>query len=116
MVTEVPAGRTYYQIGLVGADFKYPVTVRWNSGTTERSDQAVMNIDVGSGSDPEQPRAMAPGRRVMNGEYVVAAPESEHIVERTVAWDLSRVTTPCNAPPAIPPLPSADPSPDTEEQ
>jgi hypothetical protein len=116
MVTEVPAGRTYYQIGLVGADFKYPVTVRWNSGPTERSDHAVMNVDVGSSSDPEQPRAMAPGSRVMKGEYVVAVPESDHIVERTVAWDLSRVTTPCNAPPGVPSLPSADPSSDTEEQ
>ncbi len=100
----------------MGADFKYPVTVRWNSGTTDRSEQGVMNVDVGSGTDPEQPRTMASGSRVMKGEYVVAAPESDHIVERTVAWDLSRVTTPCDAPPAIPSLPAADQPSDTEEQ
>jgi hypothetical protein len=115
LITEVPSGRAYYQVTLVGADFKYPVTVRWNSGARDRSEQAVMNIDVGTGADPEQPRRMASDSRVMKGEYVVTAPESNHIVERAVAWDLSRVAAPCDAPPHIPSLPAADQSSDSEE-
>jgi hypothetical protein len=75
LVTEAPSGPTYYHVGLRAADFKYPVTVRPFSGETYRSDHGVLNVDVGQGADPEQPRTMAAGSRVMKGEYTVTAPE-----------------------------------------
>ncbi len=105
LVTEMPLGPTYYDVGLRAVDFTYRVTVRPYSGETVQSDQGVQNIEVGRQSDPEQPRTMAAGSRVMKGQYTVTAPEGAHIVGRTVAWDLTRLTTRCDAPPPIPPLP-----------
>jgi hypothetical protein len=116
LVTEAPSGPTYYDVGVVAGDFKYPVTVRCNRGETEQTNHGVMNVGVGTGSDPEQPRTMAAGSRAMKGEYTFTAPESDHIVGRTVAWDLARVTAPCDAPPAAPPLPAEDDSPDSDSQ
>ena len=70
-----------------------------------------MNIEVGRQSDPEQPRTMAAGSRAMRGRVHGHGPEEgAHIVGRTVAWDLTRLTTRCVAPPPVPPLPEGEPS------
>jgi hypothetical protein len=106
LVTEVPSGPTYYDVRLRAVDFKYPVTVRPFSGQTHQSDEGVLGIGVGTGADPEQPRTMAAGSQLMKGEYVVTAPEGAHIVGRTVAWNLTRLTARCDAPPEVPPLPA----------
>lgn len=111
LITEAPSGPTYYDVGLFAGNFRYRVTVRWNSGSTTQSDEGVMNIEVGTCEDPEQPRTMPRNSRIMKGEYTVAMPQTDHIVGRTAAWELTRITARCSAPPSVPALPSETESP-----
>jgi hypothetical protein len=55
------------------------------------------------------------GSRVMKGEYAVTGPEYGHVVGRTVAWDLTRVTAPCTVPPSVPALPAEREPPEDAE-
>lgn len=78
-----------------------------------------MNIEVGTGEDPEQPRTMPRNSRIMKGEYTVTTPEADHTVGRTVVWELTRITARCSAPLPVPALPSeteppSDDAPDTD--
>ena len=71
---------------------------------------------MGEDPDPEQPRLLDASGRTMKGEYAVAHDYGDHErLTESVSWELTRVSTPCDAPPALPPLPAESEPPDDAE-
>ncbi len=115
LVLAEPPGPTYYQFD-VGTDwYKYPTTTSWFSGSIDHNEQGPAPIYVGTDPDPEEPRIDASGR-MMKGEYTGRMTMGGQTSStEAVSWELRRVSAPCDAPPALPPLPAETEPPEDAE-
>lgn len=101
-----PSATAAYRLSLDAGDRGYPVTVRWFPGPLTSERRRFAPLSVGADPDPERPRTLDPARGVMQGEYAVTRdPAPGLTVVESVTWELSRVSAPCDRPPALPARP-----------
>jgi hypothetical protein len=111
-----PSRPSSYRFNVGTAEYRYPSTTQWASGPPTHQQELFTGIWVGADPDPEQPRILDVPGRTMKGDYAVAQDygDRDRLTE-SVSWELARVSAPCAAPPALPPLPAeTEPADDAE--
>ena len=111
-----PSRPSSYRFNVGTAEHRYPSTTRWPSGPPSHNQELFTAISVGTDPDPEQPRFLDAAGRMMKGEYAVTHDygDGDRLTE-SVSWELTRASTPCDAPPALPSLPTeTEPPAETE--
>jgi hypothetical protein len=111
LVLAEPSGRVYYRFAVVPGALRYRSTVHWVRGATTHAELRPARIDVGMAPDPEAWRILGRLDDVMRGEYTTSeGAEGRDQSTYVVAWELTRRTAPCAAPPPLPPgAPEGDP-------
>lgn len=105
------SGPVYYRLAVGPGALRYHSTIHWVRGATTYSEVRPARIDIGMKPDPEGWRILERPDDVMRGAYTTT--EGAEGLDRTtyvVAWELTRRTAPCAAPPPLPPgAPEGDP-------
>jgi hypothetical protein len=103
LVLGKPSRPSSYQFNVGTAEYRYPSTTHWSSGPPTRHQELFTGIWVGKDPDPEQPRILDASGRMMKGEYTVTHEYGERTsLTESVSWELTRVSTTCDAPPPLP--------------
>ena len=111
-----PSRPSSYKFNVGTAEYRYPSTTHSSSGPPTHNQELFTGIWVGKDPDPDQPRILDASRRSMKGEYTITHEYGEHTsLMEAVSWELTRVSAPCDAPPALPPLPAESEPPDEAE-
>ncbi len=116
LVAGGPSRPTSYRFNVGTAEYRYPSTTHWASGPPTHQQELFSGIWVGADPDPEQPCILDASGRMMKGEYAVTHDYGDRdSLRESVSWELTRVSAPCAAPPALPPLPAEnEPADDAE--
>jgi hypothetical protein len=111
-----PSRHSSYRFNVGTTEYRYPSTTHWSGGPPTHQQELFTDIWVGADPDPEQPRILDASGRMMKGEYAVAHDYGggDRLTE-SASWELTRVSAPCDAPPALPSLPTETEPPDEAE-